>query len=106
MGRRCGKRGVWVAPPAPHPQADSSAFSSPAPRPTYHVSNAHPPRPLAADLATGARTAQPATQVAHLSALQGALLTAGERLTPDTIAKVGVTRRAAAVHLHVPEAGS
>ncbi|PRW50843.1 Translational activator GCN1 isoform A [Chlorella sorokiniana] len=44
---------------------------------------------LVADLATGARTAEPSIQEAYLTALHGALLSAGERLTPDTISKVG-----------------
>jgi hypothetical protein len=58
----------------------------------------HPSQPrhllpfIAADLATGARTAEPAVQEAYLTALRGALLSAGDRLTPDTVAKVGALR--------------
>ena len=40
------------------------------------------------DLATGAKTAEPDIQQAYLTALQGALLSSGDRLAPDTVAKV------------------
>ena len=38
------------------------------------------------DLATGAKTAEPDIQQAYLTALQGALLSSGDRLAPDTVA--------------------
>ncbi|KAL4444093.1 hypothetical protein ABPG75_011830 [Micractinium tetrahymenae] len=49
---------------------------------------------LVSDLAIGAKTAEPSIQVAYLTALQGALLSAGDRLSADTIAKVGQALRA------------
>ena len=46
------------------------------------------PRSCRPDLATGAKTAEPDIQQAYLTALQGALLSSGDRLAPDTVAKV------------------
>jgi hypothetical protein len=42
-----------------------------------------------ADLSVGAKTAEAGVCEAYLLALHGALLTCGERLSPDTISKVG-----------------
>jgi hypothetical protein len=44
---------------------------------------------LVGDLATGAVTAEPDVAEAYLTALEGALIASGDRLTPETLAKVG-----------------
>ncbi|KAI3427088.1 hypothetical protein D9Q98_007027 [Chlorella vulgaris] len=49
---------------------------------------------LVSDLSTGARTAEPAIQEAYLRALHGALLSSGDRLSPETISKVGAALKA------------
>ena len=46
---------------------------------------------LVQDLANSGRTAEPAVRSAHLRALRGALLAAGERLQPAAVAAVADT---------------
>lgn len=62
--------------------------------PSILPSHPQPPLPLRADLSTGARTAEPAIQEAYLRALHGALLSSGDRLSPETISKVGAALKA------------